>query len=324
MKKIKELDIIRSLLIILVVFGHSIINDIRNNNEVYKFIWSFIYNFHMASFFILSGITYYINKSKYKYLKKFIIKKFKKLIIPYFIISSLFIIPFMAFKIIVYKIDIINSFIESIISIFTFQGNIVTHLWFIYTLFIIFIITWILEKILGYNLTLVFSLILNIIISFITIRVTILAKVMYYLFYFVLGKKVFESFNNLNKLKINISIIIFIISQSVLLYTNSEKTTIYNILFHILCKISSIYVLFVSSKYLLKFNKIMKILNILKSYTYEIYLIHQPIFTVGVGYFLFNIMKINSTLVVVISTISGIILPIITINLYKNIRKKLI
>lgn len=68
-------DIAKDIGIILVVYGHAI--------EIYKtgFVFRFIYLFHMAFFFIVSG---YFFKEKYLHeAKTFIKKRFNSLIIPY-------------------------------------------------------------------------------------------------------------------------------------------------------------------------------------------------------------------------------------------------
>ena len=68
-------DIAKGIGIILVVYGHAI--------EIYKtgFAFRFIYLFHMAFFFIVSG---YFFKEKYLHeAKTFIKKRFNSLIIPY-------------------------------------------------------------------------------------------------------------------------------------------------------------------------------------------------------------------------------------------------
>lgn len=68
----KELDIIRGLLIISVVVGHSSVNI-----DIVKVI----YSFHMPCFFILSGVL--LNVGDHVSIKGFISKKGKAYLIPY-------------------------------------------------------------------------------------------------------------------------------------------------------------------------------------------------------------------------------------------------
>lgn len=80
-KRDTTLDIIKGILIILVVVGHS------------GAFYNYIYLFHMAAFFIISGYCY---KETYnqslKSLQELLLKKIKRLYIPFVCINSLFLI----------------------------------------------------------------------------------------------------------------------------------------------------------------------------------------------------------------------------------------
>lgn len=77
MKRINWIDYAKGIGIILVILGHSIFPEVLK-------IW--ICSFHMPLFFMLSGFTF--NIEKYNDFKTFIKRKFKTLIIPYFIFSA--------------------------------------------------------------------------------------------------------------------------------------------------------------------------------------------------------------------------------------------
>ena len=85
-KRIYWLDNLRALAIILVVIGHFA-KEIAVKNELWNNIVNYIYSFHMPLFFVLSGITH--SMSKRKEFKPFVKDKFKKLLIPYFILNLL-------------------------------------------------------------------------------------------------------------------------------------------------------------------------------------------------------------------------------------------
>ena len=76
MKRINWIDYAKGIGIILVILGHSIFPETLK-------IW--ICSFHMPLFFMLSGFTF--NIEKYNDFKSFVKRKFKTLIIPYFIFS---------------------------------------------------------------------------------------------------------------------------------------------------------------------------------------------------------------------------------------------
>lgn len=77
-----QMDIIRGIGIILIVLAHT--KSPFNN---------FVYLFHLALFFILSGYFFKSDDMKdLKSLKEFIVKKFKRLYIPYIIVNVIFIL----------------------------------------------------------------------------------------------------------------------------------------------------------------------------------------------------------------------------------------
>lgn len=82
-QRIKWIDIAKGITIILVVIGHL---NIKMFPEV-KPIIDFIYTFHMPLFFLLSGLTFSIDRNNGFWT--FFKKKFKRLMTPYFAFSIL-------------------------------------------------------------------------------------------------------------------------------------------------------------------------------------------------------------------------------------------
>lgn len=72
-------DNLKGLLIFLVVFGHSL-ELLKNDYEIAKIIYTFIYTFHMPSFIFISG---YFSKD----LKKSQDTAFEKFLIPFLVIT---------------------------------------------------------------------------------------------------------------------------------------------------------------------------------------------------------------------------------------------
>ncbi len=112
MKTNKKMMLLSSIGIILVVLGH-IGNTINLFNDIFPY-----YSFHMAMFVFISGYFYNVEYEK-KILGKngYIVKKIKKLIIPYFIwnlIYGIIINALRHFDIISYgqKITLRTFFIE--------------------------------------------------------------------------------------------------------------------------------------------------------------------------------------------------------------------
>lgn len=84
--RIKFIDVARGIAIILIILGHTIVHS-SNCEMIYKFI----YSFHVVLFFILSGYVFKRNEKFYK----FVVNKFMRIMIPYFIWAILFLIPYM-------------------------------------------------------------------------------------------------------------------------------------------------------------------------------------------------------------------------------------
>ncbi len=118
-KRIIWIDKIRTFSIICIVLGHTIVYS----KNLY-FLQQYLYSFHVPIFFVVSGFLLYENKENKIYFVK---KEFKKNIIPYFLFSFLFLIPYLLIYFIDFKIisnigyDV--SVEELVIGIFYGVGN---------------------------------------------------------------------------------------------------------------------------------------------------------------------------------------------------------
>ncbi len=81
MKRDHQIDNIKGLLIILVIFGHSL-ELLRLNSTITSYIYNFIYTFHMPIFIFISG---YLSKN----IQKGRDNAFRQLFIPFLIFNSL-------------------------------------------------------------------------------------------------------------------------------------------------------------------------------------------------------------------------------------------
>lgn len=138
-------QIAKGIGIILVVIGHFCPN---NSPEYWRFIKKIIYLFHMPLFFFLSGFLFRYEKYPYLLL---INKKINRLLFPLIMIAILFLV-----------IKYITGFffqldnpvnVESVYALFTDPVNsYMPLLWFVYTLFLIFIIYPVFRKVFISNL----------------------------------------------------------------------------------------------------------------------------------------------------------------------------
>lgn len=86
MQRLIFLDIAKAICIILVVIGHY---HPENSPEWYTMVREFIYSFHMPLFMFASGYIYIATKREHETYKGFIVKKVKRLMVPYLVTSIL-------------------------------------------------------------------------------------------------------------------------------------------------------------------------------------------------------------------------------------------
>lgn len=88
--RITWVDILRGIAMILIVYGHIIIHCDKLGG-----LTKYIVSFHVPIFFMISGFVFSI-KENMKY-KTFILEKFKRIMIPYFVFGFIFLIPLLLF-----------------------------------------------------------------------------------------------------------------------------------------------------------------------------------------------------------------------------------
>lgn len=142
-------DCIKVFTILLVILGHITRYSPNSSfpheeNRIISLITYAIYSFHMPLFIFVSGCIYGLGRKKGKYEKTsdFMINKFKRLIIPYLSFGVLVLAPCLIFTQLTSK-----SYINYLLSDLLIGGDI-KHLWFLLSLFEMFIIAHILKPIL--------------------------------------------------------------------------------------------------------------------------------------------------------------------------------
>jgi len=153
-------DLLRVIATILVVVGHCTYFKICTNyggcdysylfiNESYAFkiinkMTEFIYIFHMPLFIALSGALYKksLDKGRYSTFVELLNKKSKSLLIPFGAVTVLYSVPI---KFISGYFNQSNDIVKDIfVGQILIQGN--THLWYLLTLFAIFIIAYLWKR----------------------------------------------------------------------------------------------------------------------------------------------------------------------------------
>lgn len=175
-ERLTFIDITRGMCIILVVIGHYIPIDAPT---WYLRIRDIIYSFHMPLFMFLSGLVYFPPKN----YKSFITKKFRRLMVPYFLISFLII----GIKLVAEG----GLSVENPVTVASFYELFYLpsagfFLWFVYVLFMIFLIVPFFQFKYGDKLLLALSFVLLLFPVEFT-DLFCLAQFKRFLFYFALG-----------------------------------------------------------------------------------------------------------------------------------------
>ena len=190
----KQLNIIRVCETTTIIFMHSSIMyggagivTPKIPSKFFGFLSWYFFSFTMELFIFISGITYGICVNRPNgYYKNFdlIKKKFKRLMIPYFIFGFFYVAPIM--KILKITKD---SYINYIIKGIIFAQN-CRHLWYLFALFDIFVYIVIFDFLIdGKNKAELFLLlsIITLIFSRIMTDIMVTKRAFYYLFFFCLG-----------------------------------------------------------------------------------------------------------------------------------------
>lgn len=293
MKKINyNIVFIRFLAILIVMFGHSIIiydpnwglltTSVSSNTLV--FIKHIINTIQMPIWFTMAGFLYYFSLKKNKNLLLVFKDKFKKLLLPFLIIGLLYLIPIR--YLVGYSNYVNHSLIYNIIHnlILGFDNG---HLWYLPTLFIIFLIFNFYKNTNKYLDIVIFILLicLNIISNHFP---TYIHHVSFYLLFFYLGI-LFNKYNLISDLKNHYSLIIILILIIYTLFSNNN-------LMLLLVQVISLILLFK-----IDFTKLgkLKIINNISNNSYGMYLFHSPLV-----YLTFKFLpNINPILMIIINFI---------------------
>ena len=142
-KRSDDYSVLKALTVILVVLGHVTIfyssfggAILYPVNKTLDLVTRWIYLFHMQLFMFLSGAVYQacIQAGKYRSLPSFLLNKGKRLLVPYFTFGALNVAPVM----ILLGISRDTYFGYFLRGIVLCDNN--RHLWFLITLFAIFVI----------------------------------------------------------------------------------------------------------------------------------------------------------------------------------------
>ena len=244
----------------------------KKYNFLLHYITSFVYSFHMPLFICVSGAIFSFcinNKKKYSDFRLFIIKKWKRLMVPYFLIGIFYVMPVMC-TLKITNLNPINYIKENIIL-----SKDARHLWFLWTLFFIFIIV----RMFYHRYEKSNRLFIGVLLFFISFfsdklpNIFQLQGISYYLFFFCIGyefdrnKKKIDEFLGNRKW---IVILGWIFISFVVLYTYNRALNLITAVIGMLCLYQCIRI---TKKYIIQ----IKIYKWIERDSFGIYLFHPMI-----------------------------------------------
>lgn len=152
-ERVAYIDIAKGLVLLLVILGHTFRDSMREAYYWCDFLYLFLYKFHGSALFLLSGMSYAITVQKNKSLSisLYVKKKAKSILLPWVSYSVLVYIIFFA----VSKVPAISGALggKSVVSPMEYlklmlynQNPYSFHLWYLNTLFLLSIFTFLIDK----------------------------------------------------------------------------------------------------------------------------------------------------------------------------------
>lgn len=301
---------IRAISILLVVFAHSIIiynkfwtmNTYNVYNLFLEKVCLCIYIFSMPLFFSLSG--FFINKTidkKINYLT-FIKKKIVRLLVPFFLVAFLWLLPVKFFA--GYEPYTSHELFYNIFNNIILMRD-VGHLWFLPCLFIIFMIYYPIKTLIKNNkIRYIIVVVLSIIGLFVP---TIIGRALKNMLWFSLGDYMYSTEVNIKK-SIRIILFLFIaclITLYIILYGNYANYNLYcTIISYIICLllIPLIYIVMpkIENKYVEKISKDSFGLYLFQSpLLYIVFgmpsIINKPLLTIFINFIVFGLISMLIT-----------------------------
>lgn len=288
-EKNNKITILRDMAITFVVLYHSII--IYNNDwKIYttnvesgilNYISIFLSIFHMPLFFSISGFLFNktIKKHKDLNLKKLIINKFERLLIPYLFWAICWMLPI---KLLLNYSGYSNNSIIYNIFVNILLGRDNGHLWFLPSLFFIFIIFYIINKKIKNEKIKALIVMLITILGYIV--PTYVGSAMKNIIWFYLGSYIEKKDlcnKKISKKTINLMIIsLILIIIYLCIYGNIPYYNYITLILKII-----ICCILLPNIYIIVPNKTNKVLRIIEKNSFGIYLVHSPLIYITYTYF---------------------------------------
>ena len=330
MKRVEWLDILKGLGMILVVLGHTLTTPVRQASTVAMGMYSGIYFFHMPLMIYLSGRAYGMTISRYKTRDNVIKNRVKSLLIPYVIYNIFVYLVFCMANMVGSLSGVLESSgygkmspLKFIYGMLIGDNKYSFHMWYIYALFIMFIITYVVDRYIDNKYVKIALVIISFILAasryyFNTASFGVLNVFMQFYMYFLIGQYI--DFSLYIK---KIPIIIFEITSIPIAYIFVFKgNMVYDILGYrvgsIIAWIPIIGLIFICVTISTSINTFKDVFSYLGKNSFVIYMFHQPFFGSGVGLVLIKVLNMPWIVAVIVSFILCFSVPLIIAEGYRR------
>ena len=302
-----EINILRGIAFFLVLFGHSFPDSAYGYINAYtEFAREFIYSFHMPLFFIISGFCMApLLSEKQVSIKAELIKRCKRLLIPYLFYSYIAIIPKLIFSSYMYI-----EFEPKVIWTTLLGKSTSGTLWYLWNLFMINMLFLLISRLTSSRrLWLLISFGLYAINLF--FQLSYFDKVMEYSVFYVLGIFLSTYFTAVKKWIENkgiLMLIFMLIDAGIVIFIgNNQNIKLLTAL------IGSIPMLYIAIQIQTQGGIFKNILELASDYSYGIYLM-SPYIQVAIRVFLYKKLGVSYILCMGLMFVLGFLFPYVVIK----------
>lgn len=334
--RIEWLDNAKGIGIILVVIGHSLITKIKSDYFIADWAFRYIYSFHMAFFLFISGVIFSNAKERYftyntlDYLKK----KFRSLLVPYFSYSLIIFFLFYVLKLVgggkltsilsgsplacEHPIELLSYMIIGINE----QCN---HLWYIYALFMLEVVSYLVEKNHKYgNICMLFLFAclygiktaqnIGVIYEYPILKSELFYNLMNNGLFFCIGscagKNAVEKITK-NKV-IDVVFIFALFIENFLIGVNSDNCVpLLYVAFRMILVVNKSIIIFGLCRFCIEYIKKNSVVGFIGNNSMAIYMIHQPIMCTCLGILLYQFLKLPVYMAMFVMIVISINLPVL-------------
>ncbi len=340
-KRIVWLDVARGVAMFLVILGHAVRQEMREDSTFYYILYKTIYMFHMNIFFFISGYAYSLSRKKQDMMsiKEVVLRKVRTLFVPWVVYSLLIYLVFFCLSKISVTANILKGTSYGYIDfptyiIKTIGGNnpYAYHIWFIYVLFVVTMIVFLIERLIKNKKVSMYVLLCAGIICLLLRAfvlhdyIRILSSTFNFLIWFYLGSlfnnKAYEKLSWKTDIFSTISLIMMVVLCNYYVLLQDRL-----ILRGFVMLIANVFILGVVlgavrlSVYISKRDTVIKrFFDYLGKNTMAIYLLHQQLCCAILGLVLYNKLNLPIIVVMIVCVVASVIVPLVVVYIAKKLR----